>query len=210
MDDLRRDVTVQRYYPNVLASAKEFKALAAAENPEYKLLWDDAYQWFLNTFVNYIDEEGAKRWEDMLGIIVQPGETLEERKVVILARMNTMLPYTIRRFKQILDALYGEDMVIPSTNTDYELWLDIDNTVILKSNALRIFARSIIPANLTIMIKTELTADSYMYIGGKVSMLNTIGINTNTDITINDMGTAAYIGAAVSMKDMIQIKSEAI
>lgn len=210
MDDLRRDVTVQRYYPNVLASAKEFKALAAAENPEYKLLWDDAYQWFLNTFVNYIDEEGAKRWEDMLGIIVQPGETLEERKAVILARMNTMLPYTIRRFKQILDALYGEDMVIPSTNTDYELWLDIDNTVILKSNALRIFARSIIPANLTIMIKTELTADSYMYIGGKVSMLNTIGINTNTDITINDMGTAAYIGAAVSMKDMIQIKSEAI
>lgn len=210
MDDLRRDVTVQRYYPNVLASAKEFKALAAAENPEYKLLWDDAYQWFLNTFVNYIDEEGAKRWEDMLGIIVQPGETLEERKAVILARMNTMLPYTIRRFKQILDALYGEDMVIPSTNTDYELWLDIDNTVILKSNALRIFSRSIIPANLTIMIKTELTADSYMYIGGKVSMLNTIGINTNTDITINDMGTAAYIGAAVSMKDMIQIKSEAI
>lgn len=210
MDDLRRDVTVQRYYPNVLASAKEFKALAAAENPEYKLLWDDAYQWFLNTFVNYIDESGAKRWEDMLGIIVQPGETLEERKAVILARMNTMLPYTIRRFKQILDALYGEDMVIPSTNTDYELWLDIDNTVILKSNALRIFARSIIPANLTIMIKTELTADSYMYIGGKVSMLNTIGINTNTDITINDMGTAAYIGAAVSMKDMIQIKSEAI
>lgn len=210
MDDLRRDVTVQRYYPNVLASAKEFKALAAAENPEYKLLWDDAYQWFLNTFVNYIDEEGAKRWEDMLGIIVQPGETLEERKAVILARMNTMLPYTIRRFKQILDALYGEDMVIPSTNTDYELWLDIDNTVILKSNALRIFARSIIPANLVIMIKTELTADSYMYIGGKVSMLNTIGINTNTDITINDMGTAAYIGAAVSMKDMIQIKSEAI
>lgn len=210
MDDLRRDVTVQRYYPNVLASAKEFKALAAAENPEYKLLWDDAYQWFLNTFVNYIDEEGAKRWEDMLGIIVQPGETLEERKAVILARMNTMLPYTIRRFKQILDALYGEDMVIPSTNTDYELWLDIDNTVILKSNALRIFARSIIPANLVIMIKTELTADAYMYIGGKVSMLNTIGINTNTDITINDMGTAAYIGAAVSMKDMIQIKSEAI
>lgn len=210
MDDLRRDVTVQRYYPNVLASAKEFKALAAAENPEYKLLWDDAYQWFLNTFVNYIDESGAKRWEDMLGIIVQPGETLEERKAVILARMNTMLPYTIRRFKQILDALYGEDMVIPSTNTDYELWLDIDNTVILKSNALRIFARSIIPANLTIMIKTELTADSYMYIGGKVSMLNTIGINTNTDITINDMGTAAYIGAAVSMKDMIQIRSEAI
>lgn len=210
MDDLRRDVTVQRYYPNVLASAKEFKALAAAENPEYKLLWDDAYQWFLNTFVNYIDEEGAKRWEDMLGIIVQPGETLEERKTVILARMNTMLPYTIRRFKQMLDALYGEDMVIPSTNTDYELWLDIDNTVILKSNALRIFARSIIPANLTIMIKTELTADAYMYIGGKVSMLNTIGINTNTDITINDMGTAAYIGAAVSMKDMIQIKSEAI
>lgn len=210
MDDLRRDVTVQRYYPNVLASAKEFKALAAAENPEYKLLWDDAYQWFLNTFVNHINESGAKRWEDMLGIIVQPGETLEERKAVILARMNTMLPYTIRRFKQILDALYGEDMVIPSTNTDYELWLDIDNTVILKSNALRIFARSIIPANLTIMIKTELTADSYMYIGGKVSMLNTIGINTNTDITINDMGTAAYIGAAVSMKDMIQIKSEAI
>lgn len=210
MEDKRRDVAVERYYPNVLASAKEFKALAAAENPEYKLLWDYAWQWFQNTFVYDIDEEGAERWEDMLGIIVQPGETLEDRKAVILARINTMLPYTIRRFQQMLDALYGEGMVIASTNTKYELWLDIDNSVILKSNAMRIFARSIVPANLTINIGQTLPAEGYVYAGGKVSMMNTIYIGTNTDFAVGDMAMAVYGGGKVSMRHDMYIESEAI
>lgn len=36
MVDLMRDVQVQRYYPNVLANADEFKLIAKLENAEFK------------------------------------------------------------------------------------------------------------------------------------------------------------------------------
>ena len=66
MDELVRDVHIERYYPTVTAPAKEFKAIAEVVNPELSLVWRRIWQLFCNTFVYYIDEMGAARWESML------------------------------------------------------------------------------------------------------------------------------------------------
>ena len=105
MDDQRRTVRVERYFPNVLAPAKEFKTLAQMEDDEFAALWNEAWQWFLNTFVNYINVAGAERWEDMLGIIVPPGSTLADRRAAILLRINTQLPYTLPRLQEMIFSL---------------------------------------------------------------------------------------------------------
>lgn len=210
MEDKRRTVKVERYFPNVLAPAKEFKMLAQMEDDEFAALWDEAWQWFCNTFVNYINIAGAERWEDMLGIIVPPGSTLEDRKAAILLRINTQLPYTLPRLQQMLNAMYGENMVIASTNTQYELWANIDNRVILKTNALRLMLQSIIPANLVIRMLQEMIGDGNIYVGGMVSMVNTICIETNTDFEMGDFSTAMSAGGMVSMVNKINIVSEAI
>lgn len=210
MDDQRRAVKVERYFPNVLAPAKEFKMLAQMEDDEFAALWNEAWQWFCNTFVNYIDVAGAERWEDMLGIIVPPGSTLEDRKAAILLRINTQLPYTLPRLQQMLNAMYGENMVIASTNKQYELWANIDNRVILKTNALRLMLQSIIPANLVIRMLQEMIGDGDVYIGGRISMVNTIYIETNTDFEMGDFSTEMASGGMVSMVNKINIVSEAI
>lgn len=210
MDDQRRTVKVERYYPNVLAPAKEFKMLAQMEDAEFAALWNEAWQWFCNTFVNYINVAGAERWENMLGIIVPPGSTLEDRKAAILLRINTQLPYTLPRLQQMLDAMYGENMVIASTNKQYELWANIDNRVILKTNALRLMLQSIIPANLVIRMLQEMIGEGNIYIGGMVSMVNTICIETNTDFEMGDFSAAISSGGMVSMVNKINIISEAI
>lgn len=210
MEDKRRTVKVERYYPNVLAPAKEFKMLAQMEDDEFAALWDEAWQWFLNTFVNYIDVAGAERWEDMLGIIVPPGSTLADRRAAILLRINTQLPYTLPRLQEMLNAMYGDDMVIASTNTQYELWLNIDNRVILQTNALRIMLQSIIPANLVIRMLQEMIGDGDVFVGGMVSMVNTIYIQPNNDFTLDDFNIAAASGGMVSMRNDIFIKSEAV
>lgn len=44
-------VHLERYYPSVLAPAKEFKIIAEAENPELNLLWQRLWKWYRNTFV---------------------------------------------------------------------------------------------------------------------------------------------------------------
>ena len=210
MDDQRRTVRVERYFPNVLAPAKEFKTLAQMEDDEFAALWNEARQWFLNTFVNYINVAGAERWEDMLGIIVPPGSTLADRRAAILLRINTQLPYTLPRLQKMLNAMYGDDMVIASTNTQYELWLNIDNRVILQTNALRLMVQSIIPANLVIRMLQEMIGEGNVYIGGMVSMINTICIETNTDFELGDFSAVMSSGGMVSMVNKINIVSEAI
>ena len=194
----------------MLAPAKEFKTLAQMEDDEFAALWNEAWQWFLNTFVNYIDVAGAERWEDMLGIIVPPGSTLADRRAAILLRINTQLPYTLPRLQEMLNAMYGDDMVIASTNTQYELWLNIDNRVILQTNALRIMLQSIIPANLVIRMLQEMIGDGDAFVGGIVSMVNTIYIQPNNDFTLDDFNIAAASGGMVSMRNDIFIKSEAV
>lgn len=210
MDDQRRTVRVERYFPNVLAPAKKFKTLAQMEDDEFAALWNEAWQWFCNTFVNYINVAGAERWENMLGIIVPPGSTLEDRKAAILLRINTQLPYTLPRLQEMLNAMYGDDMVIASTNTQYELWLNIDNRVILQTNALRIMLQSIIPANLVIRMLQEMIGNGDAFVGGMVSMVNTIYIQPNNDFTLDDFNIAAASGGMVSMRNDIFIKSEAV
>ena len=146
----------------------------------------------------------------MLGIIVPPGSTLADRRAAILLRINTQLPYTLPRLQEMLNAMYGDDMVIASTNTQYELWLNIDNRVILQTNALRIMLQSIIPANLVIRMLQEMIGDGDVFVGGMVSMVNTIYIQPNNDFTLNDFNIAAASGGMVSMRNDIFIKSEAV
>lgn len=210
MDDLIRDVQVQRYYPNVLANAKEFKQIAQLENNEFKFVWQTVCKWFLNTFVYDTDLQGIKRWEDMLKIIPPKEATLEDRRNIVLMRINTMLPYTIRRLEQILNAVYGDDFATISTNKNYELWVDIDNRIILKTMGMRTLLRAIIPANLIIKILQELNANLFLYAGGLVSNVNTIQITMGQEFTMNEPFMKAAIAGNVSTLAIINLKTKNI
>ena len=171
MDKLERDVQVQRYFPDVVANAKEFKQLANIENDEFKLIWQIACKSFYNTFVYSADLQGIKRWEQMLKIIPKNTESIEDRRTNILVKINSMLPYTIRRLKQILHLKYGTDNAIPVIN-EYELLIKFNPEILLNANLLRALLRSIIPANLiykvllsfSMQIKTQHKANSEQYI----------------------------------------------
>lgn len=210
MDNLEREVKVQRYYPNVIANADEFKQLAILENEEFKSIWEVLFKWFKNRFVSEADLEGVRRWEQMLKIIPSKEATLEDRKRFILRRINTILPYTIRRLQQILNAVYGDDFAVVSTNKKYELWVDIDNRIILKTPSMRTLLRVIIPANLIIKILQELNADLFLYAGGIVSNVNTIQITMGKEFTINEPYTKMIIVGNVSTLTIISLKTKNI
>ncbi len=210
MDNLEREVKVQRYYPNVIANAGEFKQLAILENEEFKSIWEVLFKWFKNRFVSEADLEGVQRWEQMLKIIPSKESTLEDRKHFILMRINTILPYTIRRLQQILNAVYGDDFATVSTNKKYELWVDIDNRIILKTPGMRTLLRAIIPANLIIKILQELNVDLFLYAGGIVSNVNTIQITMGKEFTINEPYTKMVIIGNVSTLTIISLKTKNI
>lgn len=99
---------------------------------------------------------------------------------------------------------------VVSTNKKYELWVDIDNRIILKTPSMRTLLRAIIPANLIIKILQELNADLFLYAGGIVSNVNTIQITMGKEFTINEPYTKMIIVGNVSTLTIISLKTKNI
>lgn len=148
-----RDVNVAYYYPSTVAPSKEFKALAAIENPELKLLWEKAWKWFCNTFVYDTDIDGLKRWESMLSIAPKPGSSIEDRRQEILLRINISPPYTERSLQNMLDGNFGNGSVNFNVLYDrYRVELHIANSSLHVSSKAYRFTRIIIPANMELLL----------------------------------------------------------
>lgn len=177
MDNLEREVRVQRYYPNVIANADEFKQFATLENEEFKSIWEVLFKWFKNKFVYEADLQGIQRWEEMLKIIPKSKETLEDRRSNILVKINSILPYTIRRLKQILDLKFGKDNAIPITTKNYELIINFNNEIELNAKTMRALLRAIIPANLIFKIIISWNFEQNIY--NKASIIQYINTNHN-------------------------------
>lgn len=209
MDKVTRDVRVERYYPSVVAPSAEFKTLARIENPEFVVLWERAWRRFANTFVYEIDEEGAARWETMLRMVRSDSLPIEERKRRILARINAMVPYTIRSFRMMLDAMFGENTVIPlHILAKRELWLDIARTHIFRANDVRRFARVIVPANLTIHISSTAETEISLCFAGYVTCKKTTVIDSGDDISYAIPGAQLGFAGMVKRSKHIVIRSD--
>lgn len=187
MDNLEREVRVQRYYPNVIANADEFKQLAILENEEFKSIWEVLFKWFKNKFVYEADLQGIQRWEEMLKIIPKSKETLEDRRSNILVKINSILPYTIRRLKQILDLKFGKDNAIPITTKNYELIINFNNEIELNAKTMRALLRAIIPANLIFKIIISCNFEQNIYNKANINQY----INSTHDFW--NLGTAEKV-----------------
>lgn len=198
------------YLPPYLQRYRELQHITDAEYPEIELVNNGIKLVLSEQFILSLDDYGCKRWENMLQIPVPAGSSLADRRATILMYINSDLPYTLRKLQMILDARYGKDMVIASTNKQYELILNIDNRVILGSRILASLVQPIIPANLVIKMLQEMTGTAAVYIGGKVSMVNMIYIQPTHDFTLNDFAISAESGGKVQMRNDIYIESEEI
>lgn len=192
MKKLERDVHVERYFPDVLAPAKEMKAIAAGEDPEFHLLYEKAWKWFANTFIFHTDLEGVERWESMLSIIPDPDESLSDRRREILFRVNNRLPYTERTLKQMYDMLYGNDAVIPEVRENqYALALNLTGDAIWEAGKVKTQARRIAPANLTILACRNLgDYPSEIYATGilRIYRCTRYEMTANAHISVDDTG----------------------
>lgn len=113
-----RVVDIKDYWANVVAETLEFKAIADAENPEFNYLWEKIYGLVDEYFVKSATEYGVSRMEKILKIYPTATETLEQRKDVILWKLNLRLPYTMKFLKNILTSMVGEENRTVDFNND--------------------------------------------------------------------------------------------
>lgn len=180
-----RTVSIEHYYPNTVAPSKEFKTMAETNNLVFNELWSRLWQLFANTFIYDFDIKGAARWEEMLGIKPPIGATLTDRRNAILTKINASLPYTERRFQNMLDGVYGKGNVILKCYYDkYAITLDLAAGLMTKWSKVKTYARGVIPANLTLLVSNTKSVElAPIYIGGMIKMCS------RSIITLNDSWT---------------------
>lgn len=146
------------YLPPVLKEAREMRAIMEAEQPEAEACWDALQRTLNNLFVRTGDEAGLARWERLLAIRPKGRETLDERKLHVLARLNERLPYTIRALRGMLSNLCGDRFLAAEVYPDeYRLEVEIEAGAQALFSLVRELLERVVPANLswTVFSKQE-------------------------------------------------------
>ena len=100
---------LQDYLPPILLKTYEFPLLCETEQPEIDRLHDGADAVLDAQFLSTAGEYAISRYEKIFGVVPQDTDTLDERRFKVLTRINTQLPFSVRRLRQQLETLCGED-----------------------------------------------------------------------------------------------------
>ena len=115
---MAREIDLLGYWMPVLRQLKEFKEIAKAETPELKYILEQIERTLNNMFIETADEYGIKRFEDMMGIYPEAGDSLETRRFNVLVKWNDKVPYTEKELYNRLISICGDDNF--SVNPDYK------------------------------------------------------------------------------------------
>lgn len=140
---------LQDYLPPVLLKAYEFPLLCKTEQPEFDRLNTAVDEVLDAQFVSTAGERGIERYEQIFSIVPQDTDTLDERRFRVLAKINAQLPFSIRRLRQQLATLCGEDgyrMEIDGGR--YTLTVKVALTAKRNQQAVEELLADIVPANM--------------------------------------------------------------
>jgi hypothetical protein len=140
-----------------MKEVREFKLLATVENPELNLLWSTLGEVWSNQFIAELLISGVLRWENMLKLRPLSTDTIEDRRIRILAKINEQIPYTYRRMIQILNALCGEGLYdVDLDHNTYQLSILINPDITGNIDRISKTLYPIIPANLSLYLAMQM------------------------------------------------------
>lgn len=98
-----------KYLPAIKQDLEYYINITNAENPEFDKLSGLMTKWKNNNYPKLSDEDGLEVFEKVFNIKRVPTDTIEDRRVKVLARLNERLPYTEIRLRRMLSAICGWD-----------------------------------------------------------------------------------------------------
>lgn len=98
-----------QYLQPIVQELEEIIQITGAENPEFDMMADIVERWNRNCYPKSADESGIELMENALGMNRYPTDTLEDRRLKVIAKLNERLPFTEIRLRRMLSALCGWD-----------------------------------------------------------------------------------------------------
>ncbi|GAA0229454.1 putative phage tail protein [Metaclostridioides mangenotii] len=142
-------VNLNEYLPKYLREVKELKQITDIENKEFELLKNELNMFVQENFIDLMESEGLKRWEQILKIKPFASDTVEDRRFRIKSRLLDRLPYSLPSLRFRLDAMLGEGKY--KLNIDYDkyiLTLKLELTVKSQFNDVVSMLYNVLPANM--------------------------------------------------------------
>ena len=97
------------YLPDFMASLKEIQELAKAEQPDISAAIQAVREAPDDIFITTPSPARAERWEQLLDLPVQESTPIADRRFRILTKATGQRPFTLRRLKELMTTLCGED-----------------------------------------------------------------------------------------------------
>lgn len=141
--------SLQGYLPPILLKTYEFPLLCDTEQSEFDILSAAADEVLDAQFISTAGEHAIARYERIFAITPQDTDTLDERRFRVLAKTSTQLPFSVRRLRQQLAMLCGEDgYKLEVDGSTYTITVKVELTAKRNRNAVEELLHSILPANL--------------------------------------------------------------
>lgn len=99
---------VIHYFPPHIANIEEFKRIAKVYDAQLKQVWVELDRMEDNRHFDSMEASECTYWEKIMQINLTGEETLEDRRRNIKGRWVSSRPYTAKKFKEVLDAMVGE------------------------------------------------------------------------------------------------------
>ena len=100
---------VIHYFPPHIANIEEFKRIAKVYDAQLKQVGVELDRMEDNRHFDSMGASECTYWEKIMQINLTGEETLEDRRRNIKGRWVSSRPYTSRKFKEVLDAMVGEE-----------------------------------------------------------------------------------------------------
>ena len=140
---------LQDYLPPILLKTYEFPLLCDTEQPEIDRLRDAADAVLDAQFISTAGETAIARYEKIFKITPMDTDTLDERRFKVLAKINAQLPFSVRRLRQQLATLCGDDGYKLEVNGGvYTLTVKVALTAKRNQQAVEELLADIVPANM--------------------------------------------------------------
>lgn len=153
------------YLPLYLQDYRELKTIFDTDDFEIDAVSEAVTRVLNNEFIKTLDDYGCKRWEKMLNLLPGINDSLDTRRMRILAKFLEDLPYTERSLKNVLNTMLGEDgYKLTIFHNQYHLHIDINGWNYTQEQIILDLLRNMIPANLT--IDDAIIYTTHGYLGG--------------------------------------------
>lgn len=155
-----KEVNLLSYWMPLLRKIKEFKEIAKTEEPELRYILEAIDRTLANMFIETADEYGIKRFEDMMGLYPEAGDSLETRRFNVLVKWNDKVPYTDKELYNRLISLCGsaDNFTIEEHYTEYYLDINTHLGIAGVFDAMAKLLEDMLPCNLVLNLKNTIEA----------------------------------------------------